>query len=278
MSNLPQVVEVTIGEQMTLQSWRDADGEIVVGVRWACEQIGVNWTGQLSKIRDNPLYAKSLSACSLLHAGQRREIIGLPLDLFLMFLASISAKAVSERAREPLLLFQRESAKALRDYWSGGIAIRKQAIEITDPDIKKALELVQASDVLVDLFGVPKHVALTEQTKLARRETGLDFSNYLIASPYMDGIEASDLMLEPTELGRHFGLSGSEMNKRLEAIRLQSKINNQWVATDHALGSGLAAIHYWQRGTKTGYNLKWRLSEIKKLMESGPRAIEGGTS
>ena len=71
-------------------------------------------------------------------------------------------------------------------------------------------------------------------------------------------------MLEPTELGKLFNLSGSKMNKTLESLGLQARINNGWVVTD--VGSSHAQKHSWVKNGKSGYNYKWNVSVIKDLI------------
>jgi hypothetical protein len=134
-SNLPKIVEVEIGNGLTVESWQEDDGEIIVGLRWACEQIGIDWSNQLSRLRNNPLFKDELLRRPSHHSGQRREIIGLPLDLFLMFLATINSAFVAERAREPLLVYQRECARALREYWTTGVAVNPYVQPMSNLDL-----------------------------------------------------------------------------------------------------------------------------------------------
>ena len=44
----------------------------------------------------------------------------------------------------------------------------------------------------------------------------------------MDKVPDKDIMLEPTELGKHYGLSGKAMNKKLAELELQVKANGEW--------------------------------------------------
>ena len=178
MTNLSQVIEVPVGDNLTVQSWQDADGEIVVGLRWACEQIGIAWSVQLQKIRKNPLFKDQLLRVDCQHAGQRREVIGLKLDLFLMFLATINSAFVSERAREPLLIYQRQCAQALRDYWTQGVAINPSSKPMTVYDemrqqhalILRFIDDLEAQDKRIAQVESNVHSLYTESQMLTVHE------------------------------------------------------------------------------------------------------------
>lgn len=119
---------------------------------------------------------------------------------------------------------------------------------------------------LAEIFGAPKSVALIEAKKSIDL-LGINVSSLLQSSTEMDDIQDEDVYLEPTELAEQLGVKNArEMNKILEGMGLQSKINKTWVATDKA--DSMCSRHQWssERSTKSGYNYKWRLSAIQRLM------------
>ena len=124
--------------------------------------------------------------------------------------------------------------------------------------------IIQKHELLADFFGAPRSVMLVEAAK-DLRTNGIETGQYLIESPEMDNIPDEDIYLEPTELGKHFGMSAQDMNLALSNMALQAKINNQWQATDRA--QGMCINHQWTVGSKSGYNLKWNLAKVRGMMD-----------
>ena len=116
------------------------------------------------------------------------------------------------------------------------------------------------------LLHVPEHLAQSEAVKMTKTQTGVDLYPMLTYAPAQNNIAELDIWLEPVDLGKQFGLSGAEVNKRLAKAGLQQKDNRQWAATE--AGKKVSARHHWssEHSTKSGYNLKWRLSAIRELL------------
>jgi len=115
------------------------------------------------------------------------------------------------------------------------------------------------------LLDVPKYIAQQEAVKETVKITGIDLSEALQLSPAKEYIKEEEKFLEPTELARHFGLkSAQQMNLVLQAAGLQTKTDSGWMPTEKAREA--VYEHGWKKGTKTGYNLKWKVSIVKKLM------------
>jgi hypothetical protein len=89
----------------------------------------------------------------------------------------------------------------------------------------------------------------------------------------MNNVTDKDVMLEPTELGKKYGLSGKAMNKRLMELGLQVKTANQWIATpkgekiSERYASTATAVA-WVVANKSGYNLKWNWQSVDDLISS----------
>ena len=112
---------------------------------------------------------------------------------------------------------------------------------------------------------VPRSYAMQEVAKEIIRQSGIDLTKMLTQAKCMTDVPLGDVMLEPTELGAHFGLSGADANKRLCSAGLQTKQGNEWVAT--AAGKDLCVRHAWVSGHKSGYNLKWRFTSVESMFE-----------
>jgi hypothetical protein len=78
----------------------------------------------------------------------------------------------------------------------------------------KAASAITAYMQVANLFSCPLHLAQIESVKQVRNSYGVDFSPYLLTAPAQDNIQPTEVMLEPTELGKMFGLSGVAMNWR----------------------------------------------------------------
>jgi vacuolar-type H+-ATPase subunit H len=108
------------GEQ--IECVRDARG-VKVSLRRLCDNIGVDFAAQLEKLRARS-WATVGQCPTVAEDGKRREMITIDLDSVPMWLATIDAERVAEHVRPKLELYQRECAKALRDYWFNGKAER----------------------------------------------------------------------------------------------------------------------------------------------------------
>lgn len=132
---------------------------------------------------------------------------------------------------------------------------RAQAITV----IKECLELTS-------LFNIPEHISQLEAVKQAQDETGYDATPMLKLAPAQQKIAKEDIMLEPTALSKHFGLSPITMNKYLKELGLQHKVLGNW----HPIGEGIkmAAINHWKNNyvSKDGYNYRWNLTMLKEFI------------
>ena len=119
---------------------------------------------------------------------------------------------------------------------------------------------------VAQLLAVPLHLAQSEAVKHARLLTGVDYGHLLAHAPAQNDIQYEQVMLEPTELGKGFGLSAVKMNQKLEQMGLQVRQNDQWTPTEAAKGAW--ARHQWVSGGKSGYNIKWNKAFVEKRMKA----------
>ena len=131
-------------------------------------------------------------------------------------------------------------------------------------DHGKAISITKDMMDLGKLFNAPLHIVQQEACKEIKARVNIDLTRLLSYSSDQDHISEEEMMLEPTELGRMFNLSPMGMNKKLEALGLQERIDGKWTPTD--FGQTICIKHSWTKGSKSGYNLKWNVSKIKNLL------------
>ena len=128
-----------------------------------------------------------------------------------------------------------------------------------------AQSVVESMMSLAKQFEVPMSFAMQLASSEATRISGLSFDKLLTQSSCMNNVSDAAVYLEPTELGKHFGLSAAQFNKVLAQAGLQVKTMDGWVPTEE--GSQFCQRHAWSRAGKSGYNLKWLCTAMEELLE-----------
>ena len=117
---------------------------------------------------------------------------------------------------------------------------------------------------VMDTFKTPEHLVATEVTKRVYELDGPDIRHIVGDLPCAQKVLEEEIYLEPTELGKHFGLSAVKMNNRLGSLGLQEKKDKQWART--SIGKTMSVKHAWSKGSKSGYNYKWSLAKVSEIM------------
>ncbi len=99
----------------SLEAVQDS-GKVWVPVSRLCESLGLGYSSQLQKLKDKP-WATVTLIVMVAEDGKIRETACLDLDSLPMWLATIDVKRVAPAAREKLVVYQRECAKVLREYF-----------------------------------------------------------------------------------------------------------------------------------------------------------------
>lgn len=140
--------------------------------------------------------------------------------------------------------------------------------ELTTPTLDKMTEAKKSVETMLgiySLFNIPTHIAQVESVKQTKKLTGVDLSEILKLAPAQDNIAQEDVMLEPTECAKHFGIkSAIAFNRKLESLGLQEKINGAWAPTYKS--QGMYSKHAWSSGSKSGYNFKWNVSKLREVL------------
>jgi hypothetical protein len=253
-------------------SWQDAHtARIYIIPRHICQGLGIAWQGQILRLGKDPLFQPHILRQVILTEMGTREVIGLDLDYLPTWLNHISVEKVKPEAREKLLAYQQECADVLREYWQGS----GHVINPRHQDAERWIEIHgQAARMLtvdweVDRqFKIPEHRSRAETVKRIRNIIGLDLSDRLAISPLMEDIAEGDAFLEITPLSTRFELPRGLLNIWLAHEGLQVKeADGTYTMTPRSQSAGLAQRHAWQMGSKSGYNLKWRVTFIEQHLE-----------
>jgi prophage antirepressor-like protein len=73
---------------------------------------------------------------------------------------------------------------------------------------------------------------------------------------------------EPLFVGKDVcdALGYTNHNNALERAGLQVKVAGTWRATEE--GKAHSSEHAWAGGTKSGYNLKWNIEKVRKIVQN----------
>lgn len=188
---------------------------------------------------------------------------------------SLDISVTFDMACQIVMLEETDKGRQFRQYFIDAkkklqkLEQKQESVAYSGPitSFDEAAGCVRAFLSVADMFKVPTHLAQIEAVKETHTKTGVDFSNVLRLSPAQDNIKPEEEMLEPSDLAEHFGLkSGQEMNMLLVAAGLQVKgENSEWQPTPAA--EGMSTRHAWKKGSKSGYNRKWKISLVREVLK-----------
>jgi hypothetical protein len=99
---------------------KDAAGVVCVALRPIVEAMGLDWSGQLQRIKRCPIMGPSVGIITTEAVHGARDSVTLPLEMLNGFLFGIDSGKVKAELRELVLAYQRECYRVLADYWMGG--------------------------------------------------------------------------------------------------------------------------------------------------------------
>ena len=112
-----KTVNVAIVNGINLQVVADERDQFVA-VKPVCEILGVNYTTQVEKLTEHPIFSSTIPLRGTVGAdGKNREMLCIPFRFFAGWLFSINPDNVKEEAREKLIQFQLKCNDVLFDYF-----------------------------------------------------------------------------------------------------------------------------------------------------------------
>ncbi|WAT10124.1 phage antirepressor N-terminal domain-containing protein [Rouxiella badensis] len=109
-----------------------AAGVAYVAMRPIVENIGIDWTGQSVKLRNQKDKFNCRDISMVAADGKVRKLLCLPLQKLNGWLFSINPAKVRDDIRDRLIRYQEECFTALHDYWTKGAAVRKPETTVDD--------------------------------------------------------------------------------------------------------------------------------------------------
>ncbi|WP_269459484.1 phage antirepressor N-terminal domain-containing protein [Candidatus Promineifilum breve] len=127
---------------------RMEDGSVFVPIRPIVERLGLNWSGQYSRIKRDPVLGKVQGVCVIQTPGGRQEALSIPLDYLSGFLFGINADRVKPEFREDVIRYQMECYKVLSEALTEGRLITDltfdDLLQTADPGAVQAYQIAQA--------------------------------------------------------------------------------------------------------------------------------------
>lgn len=117
--------------------------EPYVALKPMCEAMGIDVDGQRRKL-DQAEWARTELISVHDSGGRTQRMVGVHADTIPMWLATINTSRVAEHARPILVAYQREAAKALRDYFYRGVAVQSTNLSQLDV-LRSALDQIEAA-------------------------------------------------------------------------------------------------------------------------------------
>ena len=160
----------------------------------------------------------------------------------------------------------------LVDRWMELEQVQARVPQLQGP-LAQAEGTLQAALNIAKMLQVPDHLAYEVAVDQVKVYTGTDLKPFLSKSSAKDNIKEEEMMLEPRDLAKRFGIKfstglpdGGWVNRILQHHGYQEKVESHWQPTEE--GKKFCIIHHWdsEYGSKTGYNLKWSVKLFESLI------------
>lgn len=245
-------------------------GTPMVSLRHACEAIGIDYSGQLQKLRTKSWATVEISP-TVAEDGKRREMALIDRRSFTMWLATIDTNRVSPDARPVIEAFQAEAADALDAYFNEGGAINPRA---TEDQLDRLARQAQAqAAVLQALKGIvdPKHLEAKGRIVLAR------------ALGEAPEIALADVPLYVTDYLRSRGLSptlvaakSTGFGKRLKARYIVEHDRSPEQHLQTLPNGTVRKVYAYTESDRPLFDSVWAKHYANVVAESALFAIDGG--
>ena len=191
--------------------------ELLVPLRQFCDIIGIDWSSQLKKLKNDPVFEPVLRKIPLTASDSKVYFSDvLPLEYLNGFLFTISVKRLSdEQARNKLILYKQECYKVLFNYFNKGFALN--AKKLKNPSTQKAL-VAEVKKALVT--PLPFEVNKIQYTFLAEDNSqyGKTVLKHSLDS-YFEMLRLVDSNIQFKDLKKGVSKLASPSTKKLVAVK-----------------------------------------------------------
>lgn len=156
-----KTINVAVVNNISLQVVAD-EREQFVALKPVCEILGVNYSTQVEKLKDHPIFSSVIPLRGTTGSdGKTYQMLCIPFRFFAGWLFSINPGNVKEEARENLIQFQLKCNDVLYDYFfnRADFAIRKER------EVRRTKELYDEKTELVRVAKSAQKLAETEYAK-----------------------------------------------------------------------------------------------------------------
>lgn len=158
MNNLVQIPVPGAGAPLMAAQ---ISGKPMVSLRAASESVGVDYSGQLQKLKGKKWALEGMEMISTPSAGGHQQVVMIDRKTFTMWLATIDASRVTDRARPTIEAYQMEAADALDAYFNMGVATSRPMNQLDA--IRAMLDQIEAAQHEAEQA---KHIAARTDARL----------------------------------------------------------------------------------------------------------------
>ncbi|OTA14032.1 antirepressor [Xenorhabdus beddingii] len=127
------------------------NNEPYVPMKPIVEGMGMDWTGQLNKLRQR--FKSTIEEISMVAAdGKMRDMICLPLRKLAGWLQTIYPNKVKPEIRDKVIRYQDECDDVLYEYWTKGIAVNPRKRSVME-DLNQACAELKRDKQIASVFG-----------------------------------------------------------------------------------------------------------------------------
>lgn len=129
---------------------QDGEVQVFVPLRPIVELLGLDWSGQLRRVRNDAVLGEEVTSVRVNTAGGPQEMPCLPLDMLNGWLFGINANRVKEEVRPRLVRYQRDCYRVLYEAFEEGRlsttadATFQELLQQSDSEAVEAYRMLQA--------------------------------------------------------------------------------------------------------------------------------------
>lgn len=236
---------------------RDGEIQVFVPLRPIVELLGLDWSGQLRRVRNDAVLAEEVQPVRVETAGGPQEMPCLPLDMLNGWLFGINANRVREDVRERLVRYQRDCYRVLYEAFNegrlatGADATFQELMQQSDSQAVEAYRMLQAmlkmarNQIIIESrLGVQDERLEQHEQRLEQLEERFDTGGTVSegqASQISQAVKAVAMQLSKQTGRNEYGGVYGELYRRFEitsykllpASRFDEAMDflNQWYAS-----------------------------------------------